>query len=140
MTIFYADPTALFAAYLADEPGHAELRELLIDGGHFVLTSELTRLELADAITAAKPGSMTGLLHQFDEDSRTVLGVVPLNPRVFGAARRTVIGSPVSTLGAIHIAVAMHDTADLTGGAPVTFVTRDGRQAEAAKANGFEVL
>ncbi|UOZ07641.1 type II toxin-antitoxin system VapC family toxin [Amycolatopsis sp. WQ 127309] len=139
MTIFYADPTALFAAYLADEPGHAELRELLLDGGHFVLTSELTRLELADAITAAKPG-MTDLLHRFDEDSRTVLGVVPLNPRVFAAARRTVIGSPVSTLGAIHIAVAMHDTAELTGGAPVTFVTRDDRQAEAAKANGFEVL
>ncbi|WP_326957952.1 hypothetical protein [Amycolatopsis sp. NBC_01286] len=44
------------------------------------------------------------------------------------------------TLDAIHLAVAMHDTAELTGGAPVTFVTRDDRQAEAAKANGFEVL
>ena len=44
------------------------------------------------------------------------------------------------TLDAIHIAVAMHSTAELTAGEPVTFVTRDQRQAEAAEANGFEVL
>jgi hypothetical protein len=140
VTVFYADPTALLAAYLADEPGHAELRELLIDGGHFVLTSELTRLELADAMSAAKRDAR-GFLHRFDEDSRTVLGVIPLKPRVFAAARRLVIeGHQLRTLDAIHLAVAMHDTAELTGGEPITFVTRDDRQADAAKANGFEVL
>ncbi|MEU8635519.1 type II toxin-antitoxin system VapC family toxin [Amycolatopsis sp. NPDC048633] len=139
MTAFYADPTALLTAYLADEPGHAELRELLIDGGHLVLTSELTRLELANAIAGGKPG-VTGVLHRFEEDSRTVLGIVPLKPQVLAAARSTVIESPVTALGAIHLAVALHSTAELTGGEPVTFVTRDERQADAAKANGFEVL
>ncbi len=146
VTVFYADTSAVVGAYLSDEPDHVQLRNLLIDGGHLVLTSELTRLECASAFTAAK---RTGripdareFLTQFDRDTRTVLGVIPLAPqRIFPAARRLVTENyPVRTLDAIHIAVAMHDTAELTGGEPVTFVTRDERQAEAAKANGFEVL
>jgi predicted nucleic acid-binding protein len=146
VTAFYADTSAVVGAYLTDEPDHAELRNLLIDGGHRVLTSELTRLELASAMTAAKRNGRIPdareFLAQFDEDSRQVFGVIPLAPRrIFAAARRLVTDNyPVRTLDAIHIAVAMHDTAELTGGEPVTFVTRDQCQAEAAKANGFEVL
>lgn len=146
MTVLYADTSALVGAYLSDEADHAELRSLLIDGGHLVLTSELTRLEFASAITAAKregriPDARE-FLAQFDEDARSVLGVIPLAPpRIFPAARRLVTENhPVRTLDAIHIAVAMHSTAELTGGEHVTFVTRDQRQADAAKANGFEVL
>lgn len=146
MTAFYADTSAVVGAYLTDEPDHTELKKLLIDGEHLVLTSELTRLEFASAITAAKRNGRIPdareFLTQFDEDARTVLGVIPLaSPRIFSAARRLVTDNyPVRTLDAIHIAVAMHDTAELTGGEPVTFVTRDERQADAAKANGFEVL
>ncbi|MEV7092154.1 type II toxin-antitoxin system VapC family toxin [Amycolatopsis sp. NPDC051045] len=146
VTVFYADTSAVVGAYLSDEADHAELRELLIDSGHLVLTSELTRLEFASAMTAAKRDGRIPdareFLAQFDEDTRTVLGVIPLEPsRIFPAARRLVTDNyPVRTLDAIHIAVAMHDTAELTGGEPVTFVTRDERQAEAAKANGFKVL
>ncbi|MEU0795210.1 type II toxin-antitoxin system VapC family toxin [Amycolatopsis sp. NPDC005961] len=146
MTVLYADTSAVVGAYLVDEPDHAELRKLLIEGDHVVLTSELTRLEFASAVTAAK---RTGripdareFLAQFDEDTRSVFGVIPLSPpRIFAAARRLVTDKyPVRTLDAIHIAVAMHDTAELTGGEPVAFVTRDQRQGEAAKASGFEVL
>lgn len=146
VTAFYADTSAVVGAYLTDEPDHAELKKLLIDGEHLVLTSELTRLEFASAITTAKRNGRIPdareFLTQFDEDARTVLGVIPLaSPRIFSAARRLVTDNhPVRTLDAIHIAVAMHDTAELTGGEPVTFVTRDERQADAAKANGFEVL
>ncbi|QKV78324.1 type II toxin-antitoxin system VapC family toxin [Amycolatopsis sp. Hca4] len=146
VTVFYADTSAVVGAYLSDEADHVQLRNLLIDGGHLVLTSELTRLECASAFTAAnRTGRIPDareFLTQFDRDTRTVLGVIPLAPhRIFPAARRLVTENhPVRTLDAIHIAVAMHDTAELTGGEPVTFVTRDERQAEAAKANGFEVL
>jgi predicted nucleic acid-binding protein len=145
VTVLYADTSAVVGAYLTDEADHVELRKLLIEGGHLVLTSELTRLEFASAVTAAK---RTGripdageFLHQFDQDSRTVLGVIPLAPpRIFAAARRLVTDNyPLRTLDAIHLAVAMHDTAELAGGEPITFVTRDDRQADAAKANGFEV-
>jgi predicted nucleic acid-binding protein len=146
VTVLYADTSAVVGAYLADEPDHAELRKLLIDGDHRVLTSELTRLEFASAVTAAKRNGRIpdarAFLAQFDEDARSVLGVIPFEPRrIFAAARRLVTDHyPVRTLDAIHIAVAMHDAAELTGGEPVTFVTRDERQADAAKANGFEVL
>ena len=146
VSVLYADTSAVVGAYLTDEPGHAELRQLLIDSDHRVVTSELTRLEFASAVTAAKRSGRIPdareFLAQFDRDSQTVLGVIPLAPpRILAAARRLVMDNyPVRTLDAIHIAVAMHDTAELTGGAPVTFVTRDQRQADAAKANGFEVL
>jgi predicted nucleic acid-binding protein len=146
VTVLYADTSAVVGAYLADEPGHVELRKLLIDGDHRVLTSELTRLEFASAVTAAKRNGRIpdagAFLVQFDEDAQSVLGVIPLESRrILAAARRLVTDNyPVRTLDAIHIAVAMHSTAELTGGEPVTFVTRDERQADAAKANGFEVL
>jgi predicted nucleic acid-binding protein len=146
VTALYADTSAVVGAYLTDEPDHASLRELLFDGGNLVLTSELTRVEFASAITAAKrvgriPDARE-FLYQFDADTRTDLGVIPLVPhRIFAAARRLVTDNyPLRTLDAVHLAVAMHDTAELTGGEPVTVVTRDQRQAEAAKANGLAVL
>ncbi len=148
VTVLYADTSAVVGAYLTDEPEHVDLRSLLIDGGHLVLTSELTRLEFASAITAAKrvgriPDARE-FLHQFDHDSQVgaVLGIIPFAPRrIFPAARRLVIENyPLRTLDAVHLAVAMHDTAELTGGEPITVVTCDQRQAEAAKANGLAVL
>ncbi len=146
VTALYADTSALVGAYLADEPEHATLQELLFGGENLVLTSELTRVEFASAITAAKrlgrvPDARQ-FLSRFDADSQSLLGVIPLAPhRIFPAARRLVMDNyPVRTLDAVHIAVAMHDTAELTGGEQVTLVTRDQRQAEAAKANGLAVL
>ena len=147
VTVLYADTSAVVGLYLADEPDHLELRRLLLGGDHLVLTSELTRIEFASAITAAK---RTGripdareFMHQFDEDGeRSVIGLIPFRPqRVFLPAKRLVMENyPLRTLDALHLAVAMHETAGLTGGEPVTMVTRDQRQAEAAKANGFDLL
>ncbi|MDT7799444.1 MAG: uncharacterized protein QOI78_2877 [Actinomycetota bacterium] len=148
MTAFYADTSALVTAYLHDEPGHGKLRELLLEGDELVLSSDLTRIEFASALTAARrtgriPDPAPVLAH-FDHlaSPRGALALIPFDAKsVIPAARRLVIEHhPLRTLDAIHIAVAMHDTAELTGGAPVTFVTRDDRQAEAAKASGFEVL
>ncbi|GAB3133654.1 type II toxin-antitoxin system VapC family toxin [Amycolatopsis sp. NPDC004378] len=148
VTVLYADTSALVTAYLPDEPEHARFRELLLDGDDFILSSDFTRIEFAGAVTAAKrtgriPDASILLAH-LDEFASPAGGLmlIPFNPnRVIMAARRLVVENyPVRTLDAIHIAVAMHDTAELTGGEPVTFVTRDERQADAAKANGFEVL
>lgn len=147
MKAFYADTSAVVGAYLDDEPGHVELKALLFDSRNLVLTSELTRIEFASALTAAKrigriPDARE-LLYQFDKDvlAGEAPGIIPLEPaRIFPAARRLVTENyPLRTLDAIHLAVAMHETAAFTGGEPVTMVTRDQRQADAAKANGFEV-
>ncbi|WP_372663918.1 type II toxin-antitoxin system VapC family toxin [Amycolatopsis kentuckyensis] len=148
VTVLYVDTSALVTAYLADEPEHGRFRKLLLEGDSPVVSSDFTRIEFAGAMTAAKrtgriPDPVAMLAH-FDylssPDGELVL--IPFDPsRVIPAARRLVTENyPVRTLDAIHIAVAMHSTAELTGGEPVTFVTRDERQADAAKANGFEVL
>ncbi|MEC3982074.1 type II toxin-antitoxin system VapC family toxin [Amycolatopsis sp. H20-H5] len=148
MTAFYADTSAVVGAYLQDEPEHAALKELLFDSRHLVLTSELTRIEFASALTAAKrlgriPDAKQ-FLHQFDRDTQagTTLSIIPLETRrILPAARRLVMENhPLRTLDAIHLAVALRDTAAITGGEPITMVTRDQRQADVAKANGLAVL
>ncbi|WP_350310743.1 type II toxin-antitoxin system VapC family toxin [Amycolatopsis sp. RTGN1] len=148
VTVLYVDTSALVTAYLPDEPEHDKFRELLLEGDGPIVSSDFTRIEFAGAMTAAKrtgriPDPAAVLAH-FDHlaSPEGDLVLIPFNPdRVIPAARRLVTENyPVRTLDAIHIAVAMHSTAELTGGEPVTFVTRDQRQADAAKANGFEVL
>ncbi|GHG72661.1 type II toxin-antitoxin system VapC family toxin [Amycolatopsis acidiphila] len=146
MSAVYADTSAVVSAYFADEPEHAALREFLLSGKNRVLTSELTRVEFASAVTAAKRAGRIpdgrAFLDQFDEDARSgLLGLIPLvASRIMPAARRLVTENhPLRTLDAIHLAVALHETAPLTSGEPVALVTRDQRQAEAAKAHGLEV-
>jgi predicted nucleic acid-binding protein len=148
VTALYVDTSALVTAYLSDESEHERFRKLLFEGDDLILSSDFTRIEFASAMTAAKrtgriPDAAIVLAH-LDEFASPAgdLVLVPFNSdRVFSAARRLVLENyAVRTLDAIHLAVAMHDTAELTGGVPVTFVTRDERQAEAAKANGFKVL
>ncbi|WP_281271642.1 type II toxin-antitoxin system VapC family toxin [Prauserella flavalba] len=146
MTVLYADTSAVVRANMPDEPDYEELATLLYDSGHRVLTSELTRVEFASAVaTARNVGRIQDAqpaLAQFDGDSTAgVLTLVPFVPRtVLSAAYRLASEHhTLRTLDALHLAVALHDTAALVGGEPVTFVTREARQAEVAKANGLEV-
>jgi len=50
-TVYYADASAVVRAFLASESRHAELRELLAEGRHRVLTGELTRVEPVTVVT-----------------------------------------------------------------------------------------
>jgi uncharacterized protein len=54
-------------------------------------------------------------------------------------AWQIVLDHPVRTLDAIHLAVATTTAAELAAGDTVEFVTRDARQADAAKALGLPV-
>lgn len=148
MTAPYVDTSAIVRAYLADEEEHESLKSLLFDSGQLVLTSELTRIEFASAITAARTAGRIPdareFLDQLDRDCGPgqELKMIPLVPAVIlPAARRLVTDNyPLRTLDAVHLAVALYGTATLTAGDPVAMVTRDDRRAEAAKANGLEVL
>lgn len=147
MTLLYADTSALVRAYLMAEPGHDELRKLLIDGADAVVTSELTRVEFAGAVAAAcrarrirKPRT---LLDRFDLDS-SVDGSISLlhldSPVVLPLARRLVTEYLVHTLGAIHLAVVLTDATALAAGEPVVLVTRDRKQASVATELRIPVL
>ncbi|MGH2472418.1 MAG: type II toxin-antitoxin system VapC family toxin [Candidatus Limnocylindria bacterium] len=146
MTLFYADTSALARAYLADEADHAELRSLLLEGRNFVVTSEITRLELASAVRAASAGGRLSrwreLLTTMDADLADGGAVSPLDLRpneIFPTAYRYVLDHRLRPLDAIHLAVCSEECPPLAGDDDVVFVTRDDVQADAARAIGLRV-
>lgn len=122
------------------------MRKLPIEGADPVATSELTRVEFAGAVAAARRAGKIretkSLLNRFEVDCG-VDGSINLlqldNAVVLRLARRIVTGHAVRTLDAIHLAVALTDATTLAAGEPVVLVTRDKQQAEAAKALGLSV-
>lgn len=144
--MIYADASAIARAYLSDEPDHDELRTALLEGPGLVVTSELSRVEVASAVVRAARGGR--LL-----SSETVLAQVeadfdadgPLRPIAFRsavvlkAAYELVVEHELRALDAIHLAVALEECPAIAGGDDVVFVTRDDEQAAAARALGLAV-
>ncbi len=146
MSLLYADPSALVRAYFADEPDHASLRSLLLEGAEPVVTSELARVELASAVRAAsRAGRLRkwrGLLARIDADcgEEGPLTLLALRPAVvLEPAYRLVLEHRLRTLDAVHLAVALAECPALADGEEVVFVTRDEEQAAAAAAVGLAV-
>lgn len=145
MSVLYADSSALARAYLADEPEHAALRELLLEGDEAVVTSELAAVELSAAFgAAARAGrvrDLRKLVRRIDADlSGDPVALLALRPEeVFPAARRLVHAHPLYAADAIHLAVALVDAPELAADRTVVLVTSDRRQAEAARAEGLPV-
>lgn len=146
MTVLYADTSAVFRAYVRSEADHAELRELLLESVDPVTTSELTRVEFASAVAAARRAGKLRetqtLLDRFEVDCGVdgSITMLELDNAVLPMARRLVTEHAVRTLGAIHLAVALNDATTLAAGQPVVLVTRDRAQAAAAKELGLAVF
>jgi len=145
VSILYADTSALVRAYFADEPEHAELKARLLDGDEAVVSSELTRLEFASAVSAAaRSGRLRNFrlfLDRFDADCGRdgPIALLRLDPEgVFPLAYRLLMEHDVRTLDALHLAVASTSAAALAGADSVLLVTRDDRQATAAAVMGLE--
>ena len=146
MTLLYADSSALVRAYFAAETDHADLRSLLLEQREPVVTSEITRLELASAVrAAAAAGRVTrsrDLLARIDGDLAEdgVISAIDLRADViFPTAYRFVLDHRLRPLDAIHLAVCAEDCPALAAGDEIIFVTRDDEQARAARALGFTV-
>lgn len=146
MTVFYADTSALVRAYFADEPEHRELRARLLEGDEAVVSSELTRLEFASAVSAAaRTGRLRKsqlFLDRFDADCSDdgPIALLRLDPeQVFPLAFRLLTEHDLRTLDALHLAVASISARELAGGDSVVLVTRDDRQAAAAATMGLAI-
>ncbi|QJY47633.1 type II toxin-antitoxin system VapC family toxin [Pseudonocardia broussonetiae] len=144
MIVLYADTSAVVGAYLADEPGHDELAATLFDGADPVVTSELTRVEFAGAVTAAvRAGRLregTALLDRFDADCRDDGPLLMLGldaAQVLPLARRLVVEHRLRTLDALHLAAALTAGAALAD--EVVLLSRDVRQVPAATELGLAV-
>lgn len=146
MTLLYADTSAILRAYFADEPDHAVLRALLLEGDDPVVTSEIARIEMGSAVRAASAdGRLPGwrrLLGRIDADCGEggPLTLLALRPQVvLPTAYSLVVDHRLRTLDAMHLAVAIEECPALSNGEGVAFVTRDRGQAAAASAVGLSV-
>ena len=144
--MIYADTSALVRTYLADEPGHRTLVRRILGSGEPVVTSEIARLELVSAVHGAvRAGRLKDwrtVLDAFEGHCgpRGPIGLIGLRPEpVLSRAHEIVLRHRVRTLDAIHLAVAIEDAPGLGEGEGFTFLTRDARQASAAKALGLRV-
>ncbi|MGH7762556.1 MAG: type II toxin-antitoxin system VapC family toxin [Candidatus Dormibacteraceae bacterium] len=145
MSVLYADTSALVRAYFADEPEHAELRARLLEGDEPVVSSELTRVEFASAVSvAARAGRLRNsklFLDRFDADCGDDGPIALLRldlESVLPLAYRLVTEHDLRTLDALHLAVASTSATELAGGEAVVLVTRDDRQTAAATGMGIE--
>ena len=147
MSVLYADASAVVRLYFTDEPDQRALRALLLDTDDVVVTSEITRLELASAVTAAVRArrivDADPFLARFDTDCSDYgqLVLLELEPaRTFRAAYALMREHRLRTLDAIHLAVALEDAPRYSPDERVALVTRDADQAAAARELGLEVL
>jgi len=144
VSLIYADSSALVRAYFPDEPDHADMRTLLLEGNEPVVTSEIARLELASAARAASSGGRLSrwseLLARIDLDLAEggPIGPIGLRPDlILPAAYRLVVEHRLRTLDAIHLAVCVEECPAFAGDDTIIFVTRDRKQAAAARALGL---
>jgi predicted nucleic acid-binding protein len=144
--IVFADTSALGSAYLDDEADGAWIREVLFDGEHQVVISQLADVEFASLMERAKQtgrideAGMAERLQAFgyDTDDHGTLAVVPLTSDTFLVARQFVLAASLRTLDALQLACA--DMMFNATSEPVSLLTRDGRQAQAAVALGFTLF
>ncbi len=136
----YADASAMIRAYFADEPAHASMRDRLLEGDEPIVSSEIVAVEVASAAWRANRAGRVNradtVIQSFDEHRSFdgPLALITLDAsRTLPAARELVARYPLTTLDAIHLAVAL----DLPG--EVTFLTADRRQADAAVETGLAV-
>jgi len=146
MSLLYADSSALLRAYFADEDEHIELRSLLLGEREPVVTSEITRLELASAVrsaySAGRVARSSDLLGRIEGDLAEDGAISPIDLRadaIIPTAYRFVLEHRLRPLDAIHLAVCVEDCPALAGGEEVVFITRDTDQARAARTLGLEL-
>jgi predicted nucleic acid-binding protein len=144
--LLFADTSAVVGAYVPDEPDHAALHTLLVDGSEPVVASALLSVELASASAAAQrrqrlsAQNAEAVRARFRHDTGPDGWLALLTfdaAAVFPAARRLLDRYPLRTLDALHLAVAEQDGRELAGDDDVVFVSRDQRQRDAAASLGF---
>lgn len=145
--MLFLDSSVLARAYLPDEPEHDALRTLIFESDQEVAASELVVVEVTRALAAAtrarrlRARALADLLAQMEEDTGSdgAITLLDLDPRQTLARARELVGSfPLSTLDAIHLAVAERDGRRVAVDDDLVFVTRDDDQRRAAEALGFE--
>lgn len=139
MSVLYADAGALRAAYGTSDDA-ASWRAELLEGPAAVMTSELTRVELARP--GPGPSESAAALARFDLDAGPggALVVLRLAPEiVLPAAAALATVHDLEPDAAIHLATALAVARPLADPEPVVFVTPDPSRRDVAEAVGLAV-
>lgn len=144
MSVLYVDSSALARVYFPDEPEHEDLERLIFSEERAAATSEIARVELASAVraavTARRVAAVEPILARVDADLAERIVTLDLRADVvLPEARRLVVDYRLRTLHAIHLAVAVLEAPRLASDGRVELVTRDERQAAAARTLGLTV-
>lgn len=145
--IAYVDSSALVRAYLADEPDHTSIAELLGDEQIALVTGSWTRIEVLGALVRAaraRRGDEAGLLALLDADlsSEGAITVVRVDQdAVEERALQLVRRHAIRAMDAWHLAVAQIVLPALAeAGEEQAFASRDADQADVARKLGFVIV
>lgn len=140
----YVDTSVLVRLYLDDEPETDEIEAMLFAARASALTSDLTRVEFASALhRAVRSGRIPDATAHLAAGTAAMskagpIATVALDIRSLESdALRVLQAHALSAADALHVATAIGLRRD---GMEMCFFTRDRRQAEAARAEGFEVV
>ncbi|HEV3359652.1 MAG TPA: type II toxin-antitoxin system VapC family toxin [Pseudonocardiaceae bacterium] len=147
MPLLYADTSAIVGAYLSDEPDHETLNRMLLSGDDPIVTSQLSVVEFGSAMARAHRANRIAKpedkMAEFVADcsDQGVFNVVAITSKtILPLAQKLVMDHHLGALDAVHLSTALIEAIAVSGGDNVAMVTRDERQATAAKACGLRVL
>ncbi len=145
--IVYLDSSVLVRAYLADEPGHAEVGVMLEDADLALVTGTWTRAEVSGALVRAARtgrGDEADLLTLLDADLAAdgpVTVVSAAQADVEAEALGLVRAHALRAMNAWHLAVAKLILPSLTEpGEQAGFASRDDAQSAVAASLGLRVI
>ena len=140
----YVDTSVLVRIFLHDEPDADQIASTLFDPDTSASTSDLTRIEFASALQrAVRSGRIPDATAHLAAGKAAMaesgpIATVVLDIRALEAeALRVVQAHALAAADALHVATAIGLRRD---GVAMSFFTRDRRQAEAARSEGFEII
>lgn len=146
--IAYVDSSVLARAYLRDEDGSEQVRQLLADRTIAKYTGRWTRIEVSAAIVRAvrgrRPVDRERALADLDADLRPGgrINVIDAPAEEVEAKALTLAREHgLRALDALHVALASIAIPRLADkGEPIGFASRDGDQATVAESLGFAAV
>ncbi len=137
----YFDTSSWLKLYVREEGSDAAralARRTTIFSSSMLLTEAFSALHRKREAREVSDATLRKLVRTMEEDVSGSMEIVNLGPEVLAKAQETVLATPARTLDAIHIASALvvQNMAEI----PLTFVTADRRQLEAARDLGLPVV
>lgn len=143
----YLDASVVVRTLLDDEPGHDDATSILANARGRAVSWAAVQVEAASALRSATrarrtpdPSVPARRLAALLSRPESLMLLPGTDPALFPLAVDIAGRQRIRALDALHLATALTEGRRLAEGNPLVFVTADSAQAEAAAAEGLEVL